>query len=127
MTAALLGVTASCGSSGIRSPADEHCWPRMWDPEPKGMLPFGTTAVTLRLNTDRGCVCRWDDVEGLRYFEMENTFAQTGGVEHATVVAGLRAGGHRLYAKCEVPAADPQTDCSTPHDLIFVFGIAREP
>ncbi len=95
----------------------------MSGPEPRGTLPSGTTAVTLRMTTDRDALCRYSAVEGLRYIEMEKAFEHTGGLEHTTPVTGLGAGAYRLFAKCEV-FVDVDTDCSTPHDLIFNFAIA---
>lgn len=58
----------------------------------------------------------------MRFIEMENVFANTGGLEHATPVTGLGPGACRMFTKCEV-FVDLQTDCSTPHDLVFLFDI----
>lgn len=123
-TAFLLALTASCGSSGAGPTSRvEPCFPRMSNPEPNGTLPSGTTAVTLRMRTDRNARCRYSAIEGLRYIEMENAFAETGGLEHATPLTGIGPGPYHLFAKCEV-FVDVHTDCATPHDLFIRFAIA---
>ena len=121
--ALVLALAAGCGGSGGGPSAVEHCYPRMADPEPKGTLPAGTAVVTLRMTTDREARCRHSSIEGLRYVEMEHAFAQTGGLVHTTPLTGLDPGNYRLFAKCEV-VVDRDTDCSTPHDLVFLFSIA---
>ncbi len=122
--ALVLALTTGCGGSGggPMPPLDEHCYPNMSEPEPKGTVPLGT--VTLRMTTDRNVYCRYSQVEGLLYVEMENAFAQTGGRVHTTPVTGLAPGAHRMFAKCG-DVVDRQTECSTPHDLIFLFSIAE--
>jgi hypothetical protein len=121
--ALLLMLTASCGG-GHGSSSVETCFPRMSEPEPRGTLPSGTTVATLRMKTDRNAVCRYSAIEGLRCVDMEHAFASTGGLEHTTPLTGLRPGNYRFFAKCEV-AVDPYTDCSTPHDLVFLFSVAE--
>jgi len=126
LAALLVTLTASCGSSdgGPAPAAVEHCFPHMFGPEPRGALPSGTTEVTLRMKTDRNAFCRHSGVvEGVRFIEMENVFASTGGLEHTTPVTDLGPGAYRMFAKCEV-SVDLQTDCATPHDLVFLFEIA---
>jgi len=122
----VLTTAAGCGGSGGEpTPVPSaHCYADMFEPEPTGVLPAGTAVVTLRMKTDRDVFCRWSLTEGLIYIDLETPFAETGGREHSTPVTGLAPGPHRLFAKCG-DAVDRQTDCSTPHDLIFIFSIAE--
>ncbi len=125
-TALFVPLAAACGGSagGPTTAAVDRCWPLMSSPEPRGTLPAGTTTVMLRMKTDRPATCRYSTVEGLRYVELESAFENTGGLEHTTPLSGLLPGGHRLFAKCEV-WVDAHADCSTPHDLVFIFDIAE--
>ncbi len=124
--APLLALMLCCGGSAGRptTAAADRCWPLMSSPEPSGTLPAGTASVRLTMKTDRAASCRYSTIEGLRYVELENAFETTGGLEHASPVTGLQPGGHRFFAKCEV-WVDAHTDCSTPHDLVFIFEVAR--
>lgn len=73
------------------------------------------------MTTDRAAVCRFATEEGLVYAVMDRVFAVTGGTQHSIPVDGLADGGfYRMFAKCEATA----TACATPHDLIFIFGVA---
>jgi hypothetical protein len=119
----LVVAAAGCGGSGGPTPvAAPHCYANMSDPEPLGALPAGTKVVTLRMRTDRDAYCRWSHTEGLLYVDVENPFDRTGGREHSTGVTGLAPGQWRLFAKCG-DVVEQQTECSTPHDLIFAFSI----
>jgi hypothetical protein len=121
---AALGLAAACGrGSTAPTPSAAHCYATMSGRQPTGELPAGTRSVIMSMTTDRPATCRWAAVEGLHYVEMPYAFERTGGTEHSTPVDGLRDGEfYRLCAKCE----DPQTGCSNPHDLVFVFNVASK-
>ena len=110
------------GSDGTTTAVVDHCYPNMYDAEPKGHLPAGTTVVVLRMKTDRPAICRQSPLEGLRYWNMTDTFETTGGLEHTTSIRGLAPQAYRWFAKCDIPV-QTQEECSTPHDLIFLFQI----
>jgi hypothetical protein len=74
------------------------------------------------MKTDRPATCRQSPLEGLRFSEMQDTFETTGGLEHTTSIKGLAPQAYRWFAKCEAKVDIP-ADCSTPHDLIFLFQI----
>jgi hypothetical protein len=124
LAALVVALAPGCGGGGDGPTPGvaDHCYPDMFDTQPKGNLPAGTTVVVLRMKTDRNAICRQSPLEGLRFSDMQDTFETTGGVEHTTSITGLGPRAYRWFAKCEAQVNIP-VDCSTPHDLIFLFQI----
>lgn len=69
---------------------------------PAGILAEGTTQATLSVRTDENATCRYSTTAGVAYASMTNTFSNTGGTSHSTVVTGLGNGkSYSYYVRCE--------------------------
>jgi hypothetical protein len=73
--------------------------PTLSNGQPSGALPAGTSQVTLRVTTDEPSTCRYALSPGQSFTAMPNTFATTGGTNHATEV-GAQAGQNTFYVRC---------------------------
>ena len=94
--------------------------PDISDGSPSGTLPPGTIGVTLSVTTDEDATCRWDDVAGVAFASMANTFATTGGTAHSTPITGLSDGETRThYVRCEDGEGNANTD-----DFVVTYTIA---
>ena len=88
--------------------------------QPAGVLPSGTTEISLGLTTDESANCRYDVVPGTPYAAMPNTFSTTGGTTHSTLVTGIGDGGtYTYYARCEDTSSNANSD-----DLAISFEVA---
>ena len=88
--------------------------------QPSGTLVAGTTQATLSLTTDENATCRYATTAGVAYGSMTNTFANTGGVTHTTLVTGLTAGAnYSYYVRCQDSSGN-----ANPDDFIISFAVA---
>ena len=90
---------------------------------PTGTLTTGTTQTNLSLVTDENAVCRYSSIAGTLYASMTDTFSETGGTSHATIVTGLQDGQtYTYYVRCIDSTGNADTD-----DFVISFDIAAPP
>jgi Concanavalin A-like lectin/glucanases superfamily len=90
---------------------------------PEGLLPSGTTATTLSLETDVDATCRYSLQPGTVFGSMPYTFATTGSTTHSTPVNGLTDGGSYLYyVRCMSTTGDLNSA-----DFVVSFAVAEVP
>ena len=89
--------------------------------QPVGSLTAGTTQTMVSLATDQNASCRYATSVGVAYGSMPNTFANTGGTVHSTLVTGLVDGGnYNFYVRCEDVRGNTNSD-----DFPISFSVAK--
>jgi len=69
--------------------------------QPTGVLPSTTRVVTLSLDTDKDCTCRYSAAAATGYDSMAGTFTTTGGMQHSVLLIGLEHGTtYDYHARC---------------------------
>jgi len=88
---------------------------------PAGPLPPGTTSVTMSLNTMTNATARYSLIPGTPYDDMTNTFANTGGTSHWTIVTNLSDGNvYRHCVRCRDESGHTNTD---DYEIAFSVGL----
>ena len=68
---------------------------------PTNSLPAGTNQTTMGLTTNENATCRWSTSSNISYASMTNTFTNTGGTTHSTLISSLADGGsYSRYVRC---------------------------
>ncbi|MEW6602545.1 MAG: LamG-like jellyroll fold domain-containing protein, partial [Nitrospirota bacterium] len=95
--------------------------PVISDGQPAGVLPSGTTSVTLSVTTDKTATCKYSIYPDLPYSQMQDTFSSTGGTTHTNPISDLEDNDSRtFYVKCRSLAGDSNTT-----DYTVSFSIGR--
>jgi hypothetical protein len=88
--------------------------------QPTGVLPATTTQVTLNLVTDEIATCRYATTPGVAYGSMPNTFSNTGGTAHSTLLTGLVSNSnYSYYVRCQDAAGNADT-----YDYAIAFTVS---
>ena len=75
--------------------------PVISNPNPNGVLPSGSTQITISVATDENASCKYSITDDT-YLSMPNTFSITGSVNHSQFVNGLVDGGnYNYYVRCQ--------------------------
>ena len=75
--------------------------PNRSNPQPTGTLASGTTSTNISLTTDKQAICRYTNVSGTNYSDMEVNFTYTNSTNHSTLVSGLENGQtYTFYVRC---------------------------
>lgn len=94
--------------------------PSRFNGSPTGVLPAGTSTITLSLITDKSATCRYATATGVAYASMTNTFATTGNTSHSQTVTGLKDGTiYNYYVRCLDSSLN-----ANPDDYTISFSIA---
>jgi len=81
---------AACSNNYTRlDDAGDTAPPLIGNGAPSGLLPAGTTSVTMSVTTDKAATCRYDMTSDLDFPSMSSGFATTGGTAHSTPLTGL--------------------------------------
>jgi len=90
---------------------------------PDAVLPAGTTASQLSLNTDEIATCKFSDVGGLDFSLIPNTFTTTGGTEHLASISGLTdSTEYNYFIRCVDELGNVNAN-----DLIILFSVGDVP
>lgn len=104
----------------VFEPTEDTFPPTRLNGQPAGMLPSGTTQVTLTLATDENAFCRYSETAGSGYEAMPSTFTTTGTTSHSTTVPGLADGNaYTDHVRCQDGAGNINTD-----DFNITFSVA---
>src|SRR5208283_4051000 len=88
--------------------------------QPTGVLPAATSQATLSLTTDENATCQYATTPGVAYSSMANTFSNTGGTAHSTLLTGLVSGSHySYYVRCQDAAGNANT-----YDYAIAFTVS---
>ena len=88
--------------------------------QPTGVLPAATSQATLSLTTDENATCQYATTPGVAYSSMANTFSNTGGTAHSTLLTGLVSGSHySYYVRCQDAAGNVNT-----YDYAIAFTVS---
>ena len=89
-----------------------------------GLLPPGTTSVTLVLSTTVAAECRWSESTGVPYSLMSDMFEKgQGTTAHSTLVIGLQdLGEYWFYVRCQDMAGDRDPDAFERSTHLRVLG-----
>ena len=106
---------------------DVDATPDTTPPSRSNGVPFGgplqsagTTLTTIFLDTDDTARCRYATVEGVAYAAMTDTFTNTGGIKHSTLVTGLLSGiTFSYFVRCVDDAGNKNTN-----DFLIKFSVA---
>ena len=87
--------------SSYSAPVPDNSSPFRSNPQPSGGVGASTREIFISLNTDENATCRYATVSGVFYEYMQNTFSQTGGTFHQTLITALSEGGvYNYYVRC---------------------------
>lgn len=90
--------------------------------QPTGTLPHGTSSTSISLATNETATCKYDTVPGTSFSAMSGAFAQTGGLAHSTVVAGLSDGNnYNYYIRCQ-----DALNNANPDDFVISFSVLTD-
>jgi len=64
-------------------------------------FPAGTPDVTLSLNTNENATCRYAESAGTPFNNMADTFSNTGGTSHSTIVLVTDGNSYNYYVRCQ--------------------------
>ncbi|MEM7353180.1 MAG: LamG domain-containing protein, partial [Acidobacteriota bacterium] len=98
---------------------DDQTPPLRSNAKPSGVLPPGTEAWVMVVDTGEAAHCRWSEVPGTPFGAMPHDFVTTGALNHATDVVGLVDGGAYTYAVRCIDAAGN----ANPDDLLVSFSV----
>ncbi|MEA1925026.1 MAG: hypothetical protein U9M95_04070 [Candidatus Altiarchaeota archaeon] len=69
--------------------------------QPTGTLSSGTTQTNISLTTNVNATCRYSNVSGTNYTDMESNFTSTNSINHSTEISGLENGKtYTYYIRC---------------------------
>jgi len=71
--------------------------------QPSGQVPaegVGTTQVILKVATNENATCKYGSTANTSYVSIVNTFASTGGINHANVLTVNKGNGYHFYVRC---------------------------
>jgi hypothetical protein len=89
--------------------------------QPVGILPSGTTQVTMSLMTNEAATCRYSLTAGVAYASMAvaNTFNTSDSISHSRTLTGLTSGtSYNIYVRCRDVANNANTT-----DLVISFSV----
>lgn len=92
--------------------------------QPSGTFPAGTSQVTLTCVTNEVATVKYSTAIGVAYADMPNTFTNTGGTSHSTVVSGLVNGGSYTYY---IKAQDAAGNANSGDLYVVTFSVSSTP
>lgn len=97
-------------------PGDTSCVPAVpfcSGAQPKGNLPFGTSATTISMKTAKDATCRYSLIEGVPFSIMTETFGTTGSTTHSEEVFGLMPlpSINAYFVECQSAGGDIAPAC----------------
>ncbi len=94
------------------SSADDIIPPVRTNGQPTGALDVGTTQTTISIDTDEEATCKYSiTTTQVEYDTMLNTFSNTGGTFHSSLMTGLENGqAYNLYVRCRDASGNVNMD-----------------
>jgi len=103
--------------------SDEPMPPVISSVRPDGILPAGTSAVNLEINTDENAMCHYSTSPYISYSEMSDEFSMRGTTYFYTTVSGLENGNtYFYYVKCTDSFSN-----TNQADYVIEFAVADDP
>jgi len=89
---------------------------------PNGVLPSGTTSVSMQLTTNENATCKYGTSAGVAYGSLPNTFATTGTTAHSQTIAVSDGNTYTFYVKCQDGIPNANTD-----DFVITWSVTATP